>query len=88
MSLFFWCETFLDSFKQQSIDNDDKMTYNFSSLWTKKLHSKLLDGGLHKHIGVNRFGAKWISKSDGYSVVSNKCSFKKAIKYVLGNRFF
>ena len=40
-----------------------------------------------KKSDVNRFVAKWISKPDGYSVVFNKCSFKKAIKYVLDKYF-
>ena len=34
---------------------------------------------------VNKFGAKWISKPDSYSVVFDKGSFRKAIKFILDN---
>ena len=37
---------------------------------------------LEDSITVHRFGTKGSSKSDSYSVVFDKFSFKKAIKYV------
>ena len=39
-------------------------------------------------MSVKKFGRKWISRPDGYSVAFNKCSLKKAMKYVLGIYFF
>lgn len=64
------------------------MAFNFSTLYTKILHSSLLevlyemidfffDGVSHKYISVSNFGAKEISKPDRYSVVFDRCSFKK-----------
>ena len=40
-----------------------------------------------KRISVNTLGSEWISNSDPYSSVFDKCFFKKAIKYVLDNSF-
>lgn len=68
------------------------------TLYTKTLNSKLLkvlhdmtdfyfDGGSHKYISVHKVVANWISKSDSYSVISEKHSFKVAIKYILDNVF-
>ena len=103
MLLFLWCEYFLDSFKYEvvitSIMNLNKpgkdesvIRFDFSTLNTKIPHSKLLtdfcfDGESQKSTHVCVFGAIWIAKPDSYPVVSDKCSFKKAIKFVLDNCF-
>ena len=75
-------------------NSESAMTFDFdfSTQYAKIPHSKLLtdfcfDGGLHKFISVNVFGVIWIPKPDSYPVVFDKCSFKKAIKYVLDNCF-
>ena len=62
------------------------VTFDFSILFTNMSHRKLLkvlneltdycfDRESHKYISVNKFGARWISKQDSYSVVFHKCSF-------------
>lgn len=47
-----------------------------------------IHGDSHKYISINTIDVKWISKPDGYSVVFEKCSSKKVIKYVMDNCFF
>ena len=44
-------------------------------------------GGSLKYISVNRFGKKWISKPGNCSAVFDKCSFKKAVWYILDQYF-
>lgn len=69
------------------------MTFDFSILYTKIPHHKLFkvlheltnfcfDGTLHKYINVNRFGEKWVSNPDSYSLIFLKHSFKKVIEYI------
>ena len=65
------------------------MTFNFFTLYTKipTLTDFGFNGGSHKNINVNMFGAKWISKQGSYCMVFDKCCFKKGLKYVLNNCF-
>ena len=78
---------------------ESRITFDFVPVYTQMPHSKLwkvlykltdfcFDEGLHKYISVNRFGAKCVSNPDGYSLVFDKVSFKKAIKYVSDNCCF
>ena len=65
------------------------MTFDLFNLYAKVVHRKLLmkelhelndfcfDRGSHKHISVNRFGAKWVSKSNSYLYSLINVLFKK-----------
>ena len=76
-------------------------TFDFSTLYTKITHDKLLkvlneltdfcfDGGLGNFIVVNKYSASWASsKPDAdQCVVFDKKLFKQAIKYIMDNCFF
>ena len=92
--------------KQMKKLNERKMaetitTFDFSTLYTKIPHNKLLkvlnvitdfcfDGGIGKYICVNKFSASWVTAkptSDKY-LVFDKRTFKQAVKYIMNNCFF
>ena len=73
---------------------------NFSTLYTKLLHDKLLDilykvldfvfkGGTRDYTVINKQGcASWSSKKRGHHFIFNKSSLKEAIKFPLQNFIF
>lgn len=82
----------------KKVKGESVMTFCIFNLNTKIRDSKLLkvlfertdfsfDEVLLKSISVNTSGSEWISNSDPYSSVFDKCLFKKTITYVLDNLF-
>ena len=74
-------------------------TFDFSTLYTKIPHDKLLyvlnnlidfcfDGGSSDFIAITRFGAKWIDNPAQYKHVFNKQAIKDAVKFLMFNCFF
>ena len=74
-------------------------TFDFSTLYTKIPHSKLMDilcklvdfcfeGGSHEFLSVNKWGAKWVVNPRSYEVVYNKAKIKLAIRYLMNNCYF
>ena len=75
-------------------------TFDFSTLYTKIPHDKLLDilykvvdfvfkGGTRDYIVINKEDcASWSSEKRGYHVVFTKLLLKEAIKFLLHNCFF
>ena len=75
-------------------------TFDFSTLYTKIPHDKLLDilhkvvdfvfkGGTRDYIIINKQGcASWSSKKRGHHFVFTKSLLKEAIKFLLHNCFF
>ena len=75
-------------------------TFNFSTLYKKIPHDKLLDilykvihfvfkGGTRDYIIINKQGwASWSSNKRGHHFVFNKSLLKEAIKFILRNCFF
>ena len=74
--------------------------FDFSTLYTKISHDKLLDilyegvyfvfkGGARDYMIINKQGfASWSSKKRGHHFVFTKSLFKEAIKFLLHNSFF
>ena len=74
-------------------------TFDFSTLYTKIPHGKLLfvlnslvdfcfKGGTSEHIAVTSNGARWVSNPDSYNFVFDKTRIKLAIRYLMSNCFF
>ena len=74
-------------------------TFDFSTLYTKIPHHKLLDvlseltdfcfqGGTHEQISVNNSGARWVSKNSKAMIRFNRNTVKDAIKYIMNNCHF
>ena len=74
-------------------------TFEFSSLYTKLSHNKLLmvcnslidfcfDGGESKYITVNNYGACWIKNIKDYVIGLNKQQIEDAVAYLLFNCYF
>ena len=74
-------------------------TFDFSTLYTKIPHQKLLDvlnglvdfcfeGGTHEQISVNNTSARWVSKTSKAGLVFNRSAVKDAIKYLMDNCYF
>ena len=74
-------------------------TFDFSTLYTKIPHQKLLDvlnhlvdfcfeGGTHELISVAKSGARWVSKTSKAGLIFNKGAVKDAIKYLMDNCYF
>ena len=74
-------------------------TFDFSTLYTKIPHPKLIDalnsltnfcfkGGLSSKIAVNNQYAQWVNDNAGNKIVFDISSVKNAIKYLLDNTFF
>ena len=74
-------------------------TFDFSTLYTKFPHNKLLmvlnilmdfcfDGGENKYITVNSYGARWVKKIKDKVVCLNKQQIKDAVIYLLSNCYF
>ena len=90
----------------QSIDKLNKRnkarsitTFDFSTLYTKIPHSKLVsvlhslidfcfNGGDKKYIGINRYGARWVKDPNKYPAYFDKKMIKEAVSYLLDNCFF
>ena len=74
-------------------------TFDFSTLYTKIPHKKLLDvlyhlvdfcfeGGTHELISVSNVRARWVSKSSKAGLTFNRNAVKDAIKYLMDNCYF
>ena len=74
-------------------------TFDFSTLYTKIPHDKLIDvlhnlvnfcfkGGSSKFIAITDRGARWVQNPSQYSVCFNSQSVKDSITYILNNCFF
>ena len=74
-------------------------TFDFSTLYTKIPHSKLLDvlneltdfcfqGGTHEQLSIGNFDAKWVSKSHRSGLRFSRSSFKDALKYLMESCYF
>ena len=74
-------------------------TFDFSTLYTKLPHNKLLmilnslidfcfDGGESKYITVNNYGARWVENIKDNVICLNKQQIKDAVAYVLLNCYF
>ena len=74
-------------------------TYDFSTLYTKIPHQKLLEvlnelvdfcfqGGTHEKVSINKSNARWVSKNNKSKLSFNKDVIKDGIKYLMGNCFF
>ena len=74
-------------------------TFDFSTLYTKLSHNKLLmalnslidlcfDGGESKYITVNNYGARWVKNIKDNVICLNKQQIKDAVAYLLLNCYF
>ena len=74
-------------------------TFDFSTLYTKLPHNKLLmvlnglndfcsDGGESKYITVNSYGARWVKNINDNVICFNKQQIKDAVAYLLFNCYF
>ena len=74
-------------------------TFDFSTLYTKIPHKKLLDvlnelvdfcfqGGTHEQLSVTKRGAKWVSKTNRTGIRFDREALKDAIKYLIENSYF
>ena len=74
-------------------------TYDFSTLYTKIPHDKLLSvlstlvdfcfkGGTSEYIYVNDYGARWVSNPSTYGFVFGKSDIKLALRYLMSNCYF
>ena len=74
-------------------------TFDFSTLYTKLPHNKLLmvlnslidfcfDGGECKYITVNNYGARWVKNIKDNVICLNKQQIKDAVAYLLLNCYF
>ena len=74
-------------------------TFDFSTLYTKIPHDKLVSvmdelidfcfrGGTNQHIAVSKYGAHWVTRPDKNKICFSKSSFKQAVRYLMNNCFF
>ena len=73
-------------------------TFNFSTLYTKIPHDKLLfvlneltdvcfNWGDRELLSVTKFGARWVTRPSPNGVTFSKESFKEAVRYLMENCF-
>ena len=74
-------------------------TFDFSTLYTKIPHDKLLyvldsliefcfKGGTFAFIAVTDYEARWVQNHSRYKTVFNKSSIKAAVRYLMNNCYF
>ena len=74
-------------------------TFDFSTLYTKIPHDKLLyvlnnlidfcfDGGSSKFVALTRFGASWVDNPSNYETTFNRQGVKDAVEFLMSNCFF
>ena len=73
-------------------------TFDFSTLYTKIPHGKLLDvmkitdfcfqGGSHELLSLSKSRASWVAKNNRSGVKFTKSLFKEALDYLMNNCFF
>ena len=74
-------------------------TFDFSTLYTKIPHDKLLkvldeltdvcfNGGDRELLSATKSGARWVTKPSTFGITFTKVSFKEAVKYLMNNCFF
>ena len=75
------------------------ITFDFSTLYTKIPHQKLLEvlnelidfcfqGGTHEQVSINNSGASWVSKKSRAKLRFNRKVIKDAMKYLMDNCYF
>ena len=71
-------------------------TFDFSTLYTKIPHEKLLEvmnelvdfcfqGGTHEQLSLAKYGAKWVSKTNRSGLRFTRSMVKDALEYLMGN---
>ena len=71
-------------------------TFDFSTLYTKIPHEKLLEvmnelvdfcfqGGTHEQLSLTKYGAKWVSKNNRSGLRFTRSMVKDALEYLMGN---
>ena len=74
-------------------------TFDFSTLYTKIPHDKLLEvmydlvdfcfqGGTHEQLSLSKSGARWVSKNNKTGLRFTRSLFKDALKYLMDNCYF
>ena len=74
-------------------------TFDFSTLYTKIPHDKLLEvldgltdvcfnGGSRDYLSVTKSGARWVNKPSVHGITFTRESFKDAVKYLMQNCLF
>ena len=74
-------------------------TFDFSTLYTKIPHEKLLEvmnelvdfcfqGGTHEQLSLAKYGAKWVSKNNRSGLRFTRSMVKDALEYLMGNCYF
>ena len=74
-------------------------TFDFSTLYTKIPHEKLLEvmnelvdfcfqGGTHEQLSLAKYGAKWVSKNNRSGLRFIRSMVKDALEYLMGNSYF
>ena len=74
-------------------------TFDFSTLYTKIPHDKLIEvmnkmvdfcfqGDSHKVLSVSKSGCRWVYSSPKDSVLFDRATTKRAIKYLMNNCYF
>ena len=109
MLLLLVCQNFLGDPKQSG--NPEKFrlnkrgkascisTFDFSTLYTKIPHDKLLfvlnelidvcfNGGSRELLSVTKSGARWVTKPSIHGITFTRSTLKEAIKYLMDNCFF
>ena len=75
------------------------VTFDFSTLYTKIPHEKLLEvmnklvdfcfqGGTHEQLSLAKYGAKWVSKNNRSGLRFTRSMVKDALEYLMGNCYF
>lgn len=74
-------------------------TFDFSTLYTKIPHDKLLEvmneitdfcfqGGTHEQLSLSKSGARWVSKNNKSGLRFSRVKFKEALKYLMEHCYF
>ena len=94
-------QSVIDSINKLNRRNSAKSlkTFDFSTLYTKIPHQKLLEvlnelidfcfqGGTHEQVSINNSGASWVSKKSRAKLRFNRKVIKDAMKYLMDNCYF
>ena len=91
----------IDAMKKLNARNKAKSisTFDFSTLYTKLPHNKLLhvlnklidfcyNGGPHKFVTITKYGARWTKDKSEHNISFDIKMMKDAVAYLLSNCFF
>ena len=78
---------------------NEPATFDFSTLYTKIPHEKLLEvmnelvdfcfqGGTHEQLSLAKYGAQWVSKNNRSGLRFTRSMVKDALEYLMGNCYF